>query len=192
MSTATSALAPLLRRLYFARAAFALIWAGLLITTGPGVGLFAVALLVLYPLCDVAAAVIDARAAKATEPVLGLYVNVAIIMLAAAGVADASPGILRAWGSWAVVSGLAQLAVGVSRRKLGGQWPMILSGAISAIAGTSFILRSTREGASLATIAGYAVLGGIFFLVSALRLGTGMDGRYSRVAFPHSVRERLR
>ncbi|WP_312878344.1 DUF308 domain-containing protein [Lentzea indica] len=75
------------------------------------------------------------------------------------------------WGAWAIVSGLAQLAAGVTRRSLGGQWPMIISGAISTVAGTSFILQATSEGATLSNLAGYAAIGGVFFLVSALRLG---------------------
>jgi uncharacterized membrane protein HdeD (DUF308 family) len=50
---------------------------------------------------------------------------------------------------------------------------MILSGAISTAAGTTFILQSTRDGAGLSTLAGYAVAGGVFFLVSALRLRRG-------------------
>jgi hypothetical protein len=48
---------------------------------------------------------------------------------------------------------------------------MILSGGISVVAGTSFILQASADGASLTNLAGYALLGGIFFLVSALRLG---------------------
>ncbi|MGW4529028.1 hypothetical protein [Amycolatopsis sp. NPDC004378] len=175
MSTAPSALAPSLRRLYFTRFAFALVWAALLIATASGLGPAAVTLLVLYPLFDVAAAAVDARAAKATDSVLALYVNVAVSLLAAAGVAVAAtsgiPGVLRVWGSWAIVSGLVQFAVGLSRRRFGGQWPMIVSGALSVVAGTSFILQAGRDGASLVTIGGYAVLGGVFFLVSALRLG---------------------
>jgi len=167
-------IAPSLRRLYFVRFAFALVWAALLFTTASSLGPVSVALLVLYPLFDVAAAIVDARSAKETRPVLGLYVNIGISLLAAAGLAVAAssgiPGILRVWGSWAVVAGLVQLAVGVGRRALGGQWPMILSGGISVLAGASFILQATKDGASLVNLAGYAVLGGIFFLVSALRL----------------------
>ncbi|MEU0530714.1 hypothetical protein [Amycolatopsis tolypomycina] len=184
-----------LRRLYFVRFGFALVWAGLLFTTASSLGPVAIALLVLYPLFDVVAAVLDARSAKAGcsgvrvakppargeapvvaagKPITALYVNVAISLLAAAGlgVAAASgiPDVLRVWGSWAVVAGLVQLFVGAARRGLGGQWPMILSGAISVVAGTSFILQATMDGASLTALAGYATLGGIFFLVSALRL----------------------
>ncbi|SEF38188.1 hypothetical protein SAMN05421837_11922 [Amycolatopsis pretoriensis] len=163
-----------LRRLYFTRFAFALVWAGLLFATASSLGPVSVTLLVLYPLFDVAAAVVDARSSKTGKPVVGLYVNVAISLLAAAGLAVAVssgiPDVLRVWGAWAVVAGLVQLGVGVVRRGLGGQWPMILSGGISVLAGSSFVLQATKDGASLTTLAGYATLGGVFFLVSALRL----------------------
>ncbi|WP_420821765.1 hypothetical protein [Pseudonocardia broussonetiae] len=48
---------------------------------------------------------------------------------------------------------------------------MVFSGAISVLAGASFFLMAGQPTSSLASIAGYATLGGIFFLVSALRLG---------------------
>jgi hypothetical protein len=47
---------------------------------------------------------------------------------------------------------------------------MILSGGISVIAGTAFALQSDGSSASLPGLAGYATLGGVFFLVSAIRL----------------------
>lgn len=75
------------------------------------------------------------------------------------------------WGIWAIVSGLIQLTVALVRRKLGGQWPMIVSGAISTVAGAAFIVQAAQPNASLTVLAGYAALGGIFFLVSAVRLG---------------------
>lgn len=128
----------------------------------------------LYPVFDVAAAIVDSRSSRATGPAIGLYVNIAISSLAAIGVAIASVSgsvaVLRVWGTWAIVAGLVQLLVGVSRRTIGGQWAMIISGAISMVAGTSFILQTAQGTASLNGPAGYAVLGGIFFLVSALRL----------------------
>ena len=176
MSTSTVAasttIAPALRRLYFVRFGFALVWAGLLFTTASQLGPISVALLVLYPLFDVVAALIDVRSAQATKP---LYVNIAISGLAGIGLAIAAasgiPDVLRVWGAWAVVSGLTQLVVGVSRRTLGGQWAMIISGAISVIAGTAFVLQAAQPNASLVDLAGYAALGGLFFLVSAVRLG---------------------
>ncbi|MEU4253276.1 hypothetical protein AB0F15_38360 [Amycolatopsis sp. NPDC026612] len=164
-----------LRRLYFVRFAFALVWAGALVATASSLGPVSVALLVAYPLFDVVAAVLDARSAKAGKPVVALYVNVAISLLAGAGLAVAAssgiPAVVGVWGSWAIAAGVVQLVVGVVRRGLGGQWPMILSGAISAVAGTSFLVQATMDGATLTALAGYATLGGIFFLVSALRLG---------------------
>ncbi|MFD9700388.1 hypothetical protein [Lentzea sp. NPDC059081] len=170
----TTGAAASLRRLYFVRAAFALVWAALVALTVKEYGPLGVALLVLYPLFDVAAAVVDARASKQSQNVTGLYLNIVISLLAAGGIAFAGgiPGVLRVWGAWAIVAGLVQLAVGVSRRKMGGQWPMILSGGISVGAGTSFILMASQSQATLASVAGYATLGGIFFLVSAIRLGT--------------------
>jgi uncharacterized membrane protein HdeD (DUF308 family) len=175
-STATPAgNAPALRRLYFVRFGFAIVWAALLFVTGHQLAPLVVALLVLYPLFDVAAAVVDARSSRASGAARGLYGNIAISLLAGIGLAIAVssgiPAVLRVWGVWAIVAGLIQLVVGISRRALGGQWAMILSGGISTLAGTSFILQAGTPHASLGNVAGYAVLGGVFFLVSALRLG---------------------
>jgi len=47
---------------------------------------------------------------------------------------------------------------------------MILSGGISVLAGTTFILQAGGANASLTNVVGYAALGGIFFLISAIRL----------------------
>ncbi|RSD11853.1 hypothetical protein [Amycolatopsis eburnea] len=173
--------APALRRLYFVRFAFAIVWAALVfLTTKSGLGAVGVALVVVYPLFDVGAAVVDARSAKGTGSVTGLYVNMAISLLATVGIGIAAasgiPAVLRVWGAWAIVAGLVQLAVGVSRRKMGGQWPMILSGGISVLAGANFVISAAAASPALSSVAGYAVLGGIFFLVSALRLGRAAKG----------------
>ena len=163
-----------LRRLYFGRFAFAVVWAALLFLTSKShLGLIGAGLVVAYPLFDVAAAAVDARSSGTA--VRGLYANMAISALAAAGLAVASasgvPAVLRVWGAWAVVAGLVQLIVAVHRRGMGGQWPMILSGSISVLAGANFVLSASAPNPSPASVAGYAVLGGTFFLVSALRLG---------------------
>jgi uncharacterized membrane protein HdeD (DUF308 family) len=107
-------------------------------------------------------------------------VNIAISSLTAIGlvfaVLSGVPAVLQVWGVWAVVAGIVQLVVALSRRTLGGQWAMIASGGISVLAGTSFFLQAGSEGQTLSSVAGYAVLGGIFFLVSALRLGRAAKG----------------
>jgi uncharacterized membrane protein HdeD (DUF308 family) len=186
MTTATTpaaiGVAPTLRRLYFVRFGFALVWAVLLFLTASSISPQAAVLLVLYPVFDVAAAAVDARSSRvnvagrsANGSAAGLYVNIAISTLAAVGLAVALtsgvPAVLRVWGVWAVVAGIVQLVVAIRRRRLGGQWAMIASGAISVLAGVSFFFMASSAGASFTNVAGYALLGGIFFLVSALRLG---------------------
>lgn len=170
-----------LRKLYFLRFAFAAVWAVLLFTTAETLGALSATLLLIYPLFDVVAAVVDVRSAKANGGTARfLYANIAISSLTVIGLAAAAasgiPAVLRVWGAWAVVSGLVQLVVGAGRRKLGGQWPMIISGAISTVAGTSFFVQAGSDDPTLRNLAGYAFLGGVFFLVSALRLNRARDG----------------
>jgi uncharacterized membrane protein HdeD (DUF308 family) len=171
-----------LRRLYIVRFGFALVWTVLLFATASSINAVSATLLVLYPLFDVAAAVVDARSTRISTAdgptgtsTAGLYVNIAISALAAAGLAVALtsgiPAVVRVWGVWAVVAGIVQLVVAIGRRQLGGQWAMIVSGTISVLAGVSFFLIASNAAASLISVAGYALLGGIFFLVAALRLG---------------------
>jgi uncharacterized membrane protein HdeD (DUF308 family) len=162
-----------LHRLYLVRAGFAIVWALLLGLLAPTLGPLSIALLLLYPLVDLGAAVVDHHASSATRPTPALFVNMALSLLAAVGLllavrSGASPS-LFVWGVWAVTAGAVQLAVGLRRRALGGQGAMIASGSISILAGAGFIAQSAGAG-SVAGVAGYAVLGGIFFLVSALRL----------------------
>lgn len=166
-----------LRKLYFLRFAFAVAWAALLFATADTLGPFSGTLLVLYPLFDAACAVADLRSTRATGGAAArLWVNVGLSTLTGialgAALASGIPAVLRVWGVWAVTAGIAQLAVALVRRRTGGQWPMIVSGAISTLAGTSFFLQAGKDGATLANLAGYAFLGGVFFLASALRLGS--------------------
>ncbi|MEU0299338.1 hypothetical protein ABZ252_07675 [Streptomyces sp. NPDC006175] len=180
VSTAPPSVPATLRKLYFGRFAFAAVWAGALFATADTLGPLSMALLLVYPLFDVAAAIVDVRSAKANgAPAPALYVNIAISSLAVIGLAVAVtsgiPDVLRIWGAWAVVSGLVQLVAGAVRRGLGGQWPMIISGAISVLAGTSFVTQAGSGDPTLMNLAGYAFLGGVFFLVSALRLKPARD-----------------
>lgn len=171
LSTTASAL----RRLYFVRFGFAIVWALVMFTTPKHLGPLAATLLVVYPLFDAAAAVVDARASRVTKAPTLLVVNIAVSLLAAVGLAfaDASgiPAVLRVWGVWAIVAGLIQLLVGVGRRAMGGQWPMIISGGISVLAGGSFIAAASAHNPALTAAIGYAIPGAVFFLISAIRLG---------------------
>ncbi|MEO3823182.1 hypothetical protein [Actinomadura sp. B10D3] len=166
-----------LRKLYFLRFAFAAIWAGLLFATADTLGPASVALLLVYPLFDIASAVVDARSTRARGGRASvLLVNIAVSSLTVAGLAAAAtsgiPAVLRVWGAWAITAGLVQLVAGAVRRSMGGQWAMIISGAISTFAGASFVLQAGADDPSLGALAGYAFLGGVFFLVAAFRLST--------------------
>nr|BFD87205.1 hypothetical protein StreXyl84_66060 [Streptomyces sp. Xyl84] len=171
-----------LRKLYLLRFAFAAVWAALLFATADTLGPLSGTLLVLYPLVDAACAVVDLRATRAADgAVTRLRVNIGLSVLTgialAAALASGIPAVLRVWGVWAVAAGITQLAVAVVRRRMGGQWPMIVSGAVSTLAGASFFLQGGKGDATLTNLAGYAFLGGVFFLVSALRLkSAGRNG----------------
>ncbi len=69
--------------------------------------------------------------------------NVVLIGLTTIGLTvDAGsgvPAVLRVRGVWAVTAGLVPLVVGANRRRLGGPWAMIASGAIYTLAGASFL-----------------------------------------------------
>lgn len=175
VGTAPASAPTALRKLYLSRFAFAAVWAALLFTAAGTLGPLSVTLLVIYPLFDVACAVVDLRSARTHDgPVRGLHLNIALSSLTGLGLAVAAasgvPAVLRVWGAWAVTAGLVQLAVGALRRRLGGQWAMIAGGALSTVAGASFAVQAGKEDPSLTPLAGYALLGGVFFLVSALRL----------------------
>ncbi|MBF6172274.1 hypothetical protein [Nocardia blacklockiae] len=172
-----------LRNLYLVRFGFAVVWAALLAATASSIGPVSATLLVLYPAFDLAAAIVDHRNSRATSPAPLLYVNMGLSLLAAVGLAVAAGSGVRAvlivWGAWAITAGAVQLIVGSARRALGGQWPMILSGGISVLAGAGFILQSGGSSASLGSLAGYATLGGVFFLISAIRLHRKTTGAVS-------------
>ncbi|BCJ33484.1 membrane protein [Actinocatenispora thailandica] len=163
-----------LRNLYYVRFGFAIVWAGLIVLVASTLDPASIGLLVIYPLFDAAAAVIDFRTAGGTRPRNPLYVNIALSVATFLGLAAAAtsgiPNVLRVWGAWAITAGVVQLVVAILRYRLGGQWAMILSGAISTVAGAGFVLQAGGSNASLTNIAGYATLGGVFFLVSAIRL----------------------
>ena len=160
-----------LRNLYFTRTAVQLLWAGIVIATAASNPALAAGLLVLYPLWDVACTVYDLRSSTRSGPSTAQYVNVVLGSLAAIGIALTafkSPQMaVVTFGSWAFTAGLAQLAIGISRRtQLGGQWAMILSGIQSAAAGVAFILGGLHNKTHIKDLGGYAIFGGVYFLIA--------------------------
>ncbi len=164
-----------LRNLYFTRTAVQLLWAGVVIATAATNPALAAALLVLYPLWDVACTVYDLRSSirsNSGSPT-AQYVNAALGFLAAIAIfltAFKNPQqAVVTFGAWAFVAGVAQFAVGISRRKqLGGQWAMILSGLQSAAAGVAFILGGLDDKTHIKDIGGYAIFGGVYFLIAGI------------------------
>jgi uncharacterized membrane protein HdeD (DUF308 family) len=98
---------------------------------------------------------------------------IAIAVIVALSV-DASL-VLDVFGVWAVLSGLLQLATAARRwKRFGAQWAMILSGGQSALAGVFFIAQAHGSmSPAIVKVAGYAGVGAIYFLVSALWLSAG-------------------
>jgi uncharacterized membrane protein HdeD (DUF308 family) len=172
--TRVSTFAPALRKLYFFRFAFAIVWAAVIFASGSVLTPLTISLLILYPVFDLAAAIFDARSDRTKGPVGGLYINMVLSLVAAIGLVIAvsfgEGTVFLVWGAWAITAGIVQLIVAIGRRSFGGQIPLILAGAISVVAGAGFISLSSSSAASLTFFGGYAVLGGIFFLISALRL----------------------
>ena len=160
-----------LRNLYFTRTAVQLLWAGIVIATAASNPALAAGLLILYPLWDVACTVYGLRSSTRSGPPTAQYVNVVLGSLAAIGIsvtAFKSPQqAVITFGAWAFAAGLAQLAVGISRRKqLGGQGAMILSGIQPAVAGVAFILGGLHDKTHIKDLGGYAIFGGIYFLIA--------------------------
>ncbi|TVT37966.1 hypothetical protein FNT36_21375 [Hymenobacter setariae] len=133
-------------------------------------------LLLLYPAWDVAATFFDIQASRGTSSKLPQYVNIVIGVLTTVAVGVALkqnvPTVLLVFGTWAIITGLIQLTLGLGRRRtLGGQWPMILSGGQSVIAGVSFIAMAHSPTIGILNLAGYSAFGALYFLLAAFRLG---------------------
>src|SRR5690606_21196122 len=79
---------------------------------------------------------------------------------------------LIVWGAWAIGAGIPQLISAIRNRRAGGQVPQMLSGGISVFAGSAFLVQGLQGAQAIAGVGGYATLGAIFFLVSAIRLSS--------------------
>jgi uncharacterized membrane protein HdeD (DUF308 family) len=170
-----------LRNLYFVRAVVSAVWVTLVfllastVTTGSRPTVIAVVLLTIYPAWDAVATFFDARATSGASSHLPQYANIALGLIAAAGVLIAigsglTPALI-VFGVWASLSGAVQLYLALRRRRpIGGQWPMIISGGLSVLAGISFIVTASAPKTSLTTLAGYSAFGAFWYLVGALLL----------------------
>ena len=165
-----------LKLYYFIRAAFSVAWVVAAFAVGPSSAAIAGALLVLYPGWDAAANFVDAlrSGGLAQNRTQALNVLVSLVTTVAVLVAlqMSMNRVLGVFGAWAILSGLLQLGTAIRRwRSFGAQWAMVLSGGQPALAGGFFIFQATTPmSPTIANVAGYAAVGAIYFLVSAVWL----------------------
>ncbi|WP_316846655.1 hypothetical protein [Pedobacter psychrodurus] len=164
-----------LRKLYFTRAGFSILWVILVSVLAKTNTSIAMVLFIIYPAWDIIATYFDIQANPANSNKIPQYVNIGISTLTTIAVVFALqqgiPQALIIFGAWAILTGLIQLILGLKRRKaLGGQWPMIISGAQSMLAGGAFIAMAHKPNQGITTLAGYAAFGAFYFLLAAFRL----------------------
>jgi uncharacterized membrane protein HdeD (DUF308 family) len=162
--------------LFLARGLIAIVWAAAFATTADsvtsGVTVGAGILLVLYPVIDLVASLIDARSQtrSARRPLL---INSAVSALAAVALGVAATGtvadVFAVFGVWAGLTGAAQLVVVLRRRaQLGNQWPLLLANGVSVIGGVAFVLAAVAANdPMLSMLAIYAATGGTEFVIQA-------------------------
>ncbi|MGN8057670.1 DUF308 domain-containing protein [Pedobacter sp. 22163] len=164
-----------LRKLYFSRAGFSILWVILVTALAKTNASIATVLFIIYPAWDVIATYFDIQANPANSNKTPQYVNAAISTLTTIAVILALqqgiPQAIMVFGAWAILAGLIQLILGLRRRKeLGGQWPMILSGGQSMLAGGVFIATAHKPDQGIASLVGYAAFGAFYFILAAIRL----------------------
>jgi uncharacterized membrane protein HdeD (DUF308 family) len=168
-----------LKQYYFTRAAFSIAWVAAAFAAGSSSALIAGALLVLYPAWDAAANFVDAQRSgglgQSRTQALNVLASLATTVAVLVALQMSMNLVLAVFGAWAVLAGLLQLGTAIGRWKsFGAQWAMVLSGAQSALAGGVFIFQaSTPAVPSIATVTGYAAVGALYFLVSAIWLTVG-------------------
>jgi uncharacterized membrane protein HdeD (DUF308 family) len=156
-------------RLFLTRGFVAIAWAAIFaaasnsLTTAVTVGVGV--LLVLYPLIDVVASVTDARSQHGSARLL-LLINAAVSAAAAVALGVAAAGsvadVLAVFGVWVGVTGAAQLVVARRRRALlGHQWPMLIAGGASVIAGVAYVIAAAGGNPKLGWLVFYTATGGL-------------------------------
>lgn len=161
-------------QVFIVRGLVAIVWAAVFATAADSLTLGTGILVVLYPLIDVVASLVDARSqhgpARRTLLIDAGTSTVAAVALAIAATGSVA-NVLAVFGVWALLAGAAQLVTALRRRaQYGSQWPMRLAGAGSVIFGVAFILASMMSAPRLGMIAVYAATGGLDFIIQAALL----------------------
>ncbi|WP_338704134.1 DUF308 domain-containing protein (plasmid) [Streptomyces sp. Q6] len=166
-----------LLRLYLGRGVLAVAWALVFAGAHDNLDTVAITLLVVYPLIDAVSSLIDYRATpNGTERRVtafnGVLSTLAALAIGIAGAGDEA-SVLHVFGVWAIVSGAAQVIVGIRRRgpELGKQWPTLISGGLSFLVGITYNIQAAGDNPSLDVLSVYATGGGVWFILQALLLG---------------------
>jgi len=175
-TTTAARTARALQTLYFTRTAFSVIWVTLIAIYAKSSPQIAAVLLVIYPAWDVAGTLLDIRANQGTGSSLkpqfvNLAISIAVTFAVGFALTMGVPAAIIVFGIWASLTGIIQLVLGLRRkREFGGQWPMILSGGQSAIAGIAFIAMAHNPTMGIINLAGYSAFGAFYYLLAAIRL----------------------
>ncbi|WP_405475781.1 DUF308 domain-containing protein [Streptomyces sp. NBC_00009] len=166
-----------LLRLYLGRGVLAVAWALAFAGAHEEIDAVAITLLVFYPLIDAVSSLIDHRALpdgseRQVTAFNGVLSTLAAVAVGVAGAGGVAP-VLHVFGAWAVMSGAAQVAVGLKRRgpELGKQWPMLIAGGLSFVVGIFYNIQAAGDSPSLDVLSVYATGGGVFFIAQAGLLG---------------------
>lgn len=166
-----------LLKLYLGRGVLAVVWALVFAGAHEHVDAVAITLLVVYPLIDAVSSLIDYRATpngseRRVTAFNGVLSTLAAIAVGIAGAGGVAP-VLHVFGAWAVVSGAAQVTVGLRRRgpELGQQWPTLISGGLSFVVGIFYNIQAAGHNPSLDVLSVYATGGGVWFILQAGLLG---------------------
>jgi uncharacterized membrane protein HdeD (DUF308 family) len=163
-------------RIYLIRGLVAIAWSVGFSAVSGSLTALSVVLLIVYPLVDVVASLLDARENPGTPARMLQIFNTVLSALAALALGLAALGgvgaVLFAFGVWAIVSGIAQFSVAIRRRgtELGRQWPMLIAGALSVIAGATYLPAALGDAPALTMLVVYTAAGGIFFVLQAASL----------------------
>jgi uncharacterized membrane protein HdeD (DUF308 family) len=171
-------------QVFLTRGLIAIAWAAIFAAASDSLTVGVGILLVIYPLIDAVASVLDARSQYGSARQL-LLANAAFSAVAAVALGVAATGskanVLVVFGVWAFVAGAAQLVVVLRRRaQLGNQWPLLLANGVSVLGGIVFIIGSTADDPKLRMVAIYAATGGVEFVIQAWLLAR----RRRRLASP--------
>src|SRR5690349_2889799 len=112
-----------LKRYYFLRAAFSITWIVAVLAIARSSAAASAVLLVAYPAWDAIANFIDSRRSGGMAANRTQSLNVLVSIVVALALAAAWPdmhGVLRVFGTWAILSGLLQLGTAVRRWKTHG------------------------------------------------------------------------